>query len=41
MANEITFNIVWVKPNHGTGGTVESHADKTVVYSGSELKIKP
>jgi hypothetical protein len=40
MPEEITFNIVWVKPNHGTGGAVEQRTDKTVTYRGSELKIK-
>jgi hypothetical protein len=23
MENEITFNIAWIKPSHGTGGAVE------------------
>jgi hypothetical protein len=40
MPEEITFNIVWVKPNHGTGGAVEQRADNTLIYRGSELKIK-
>jgi alpha-D-xyloside xylohydrolase len=40
MPDETTFNIVWVKPNHGTGGAMEQRADRTVVYRGSELKIK-
>jgi alpha-D-xyloside xylohydrolase len=39
IAPEITFNIIWVKPNHGVGGAAEEKADKVVVYRGSELKI--
>ncbi len=38
---EITFNIIWVRPGRGVGGTVEEKADKVVVYRGSELKITP
>ena len=40
MPSEITFNIVWVRPSHGTGGGVENQADKTVVYRGSPMKIQ-
>jgi len=40
MPEEITFNIVWVKPNHGTGGAVEQRADNTLIYRGSEIKTK-
>jgi hypothetical protein len=40
MPEEITFNLVWVKPNHGTGGAVEQRPDKTVTYRGSEIKTK-
>jgi alpha-D-xyloside xylohydrolase len=38
MPDEITFNIVWVRPAHGVGGT-QRQADNTVVYRGSELKM--
>ena len=38
MPNEITFNIVWVRPANGVGGA-EQQADDTVVYRGSELKV--
>src|SRR5216683_2753516 len=38
MPEEITFNIVWVKPNHGTGGAVEQRTDNTLIYRGSEIK---
>jgi hypothetical protein len=40
MPEEITFNVVWVKPNHGTAGAVENRPDKTVTYRSAELKIK-
>jgi alpha-D-xyloside xylohydrolase len=40
MPEEITFNIVWVKPNHGTGGAVEQRADNTLIYRGVEIKTK-
>ena len=40
MPEEINFNIVWVKPNHGTGGAVEPQADNTLIYRGSEIKTK-
>jgi len=40
MPNEITFNIVWVKPNHGVGGAIEPRADNTLIYRGSEIKTK-
>ncbi len=40
MPEEITFNIVWVKPNHGTGGAVEQRTDNTLIYRGSEIKTK-
>jgi alpha-D-xyloside xylohydrolase len=39
MPETITFNIVWVKPGHGTGGAIEQRADRTIVYRGSEIKI--
>jgi alpha-D-xyloside xylohydrolase len=40
MPSEITFNIVWVRPSHGTAGAVENQADKTVVYHGSPINIQ-
>jgi alpha-D-xyloside xylohydrolase len=40
MPSEITFNIVWVKPNHGAG-PAEQSPDKTVTYRGSQLTIHP
>jgi hypothetical protein len=40
VPEEITFNLVWVKPNHGTGGAVEQRPDKIVTYRGSEIKTK-
>jgi alpha-D-xyloside xylohydrolase len=40
MPTNITFNIVWVKPNHGAG-PAEQSPDKTITYRGSQLTIKP
>jgi alpha-D-xyloside xylohydrolase len=39
MPAEMTFHIVRVRPGHGTGGNVETSADKTVIYSGSEIRV--
>jgi len=40
MPKEMTFHIVWARRGHGAGDQEETQADKTVVYSGSEIKIK-
>ena len=40
MPTDITFNIVWVKPNHGAG-PAEQSPDKTITYNGSQQTIKP
>ncbi len=40
MLKQRTFNIVFVDANHGTGSLVSSKIDKTVIYTGEELKIK-
>jgi alpha-D-xyloside xylohydrolase len=40
MPTNITFNIVWVKPDHGTAAT-EQPPDKTITYQGSQLTIEP
>jgi alpha-D-xyloside xylohydrolase len=39
MPAEMIFHIVRVRPGHGTGGNVETSADKTVIYKGSEIRI--
>jgi alpha-D-xyloside xylohydrolase len=39
MPQEITFHIILVHPGHGVGGGVEEHAEDTVVYKGSEIKV--
>ena len=40
MPTNITFNIVWVKPNHGVG-PAEQSPDKTITYNGSQQTINP
>jgi alpha-D-xyloside xylohydrolase len=40
MPTDITFNIVWVKPNHGAG-PAEQSLDKTITYNGSQQTIHP
>jgi alpha-D-xyloside xylohydrolase len=40
MPTDITFNIVWVKPNHGAG-PAEQSPDKTITYNGSQQTIHP
>ena len=35
-----TFNIVFVDSTHGTGSLVSSKIDKTVIYTGEEIKVK-
>jgi alpha-D-xyloside xylohydrolase len=39
MPEQTTFHILLARPGHGTGETVNTQPDKTVVYSGSELKV--
>jgi alpha-D-xyloside xylohydrolase len=40
MKKERTFNIVFVKENHGIGADVEKQPDKTIQYTGSQIVIK-
>lgn len=40
MPQEMTFHIVRARPGHGIGGRVETEFDHTVVYRGSEARIK-
>ncbi len=40
MLKTRTFDIVFVRANHGAGIAPTSHPDRTVVYSGSEITIK-
>jgi alpha-D-xyloside xylohydrolase len=40
LPKEITFHIVRIRPGHGLGGDVESHADGTIVYRGAEIQVK-
>lgn len=39
MAESHTFQIVWVRPGHGTGVDPEPHPDVNVVFRGAPLKI--
>jgi alpha-D-xyloside xylohydrolase len=39
IASKMTFHIVLVRSGHGTGGNVETSADKIAIYSGSEIRI--
>jgi alpha-D-xyloside xylohydrolase len=40
MPAEMTFHIVVARPGHGVGGKVATEIDKTVVYRGSEIRVK-
>jgi hypothetical protein len=40
MAKERTFNIVWVRGDHGAGEAQVSKPDKTVRYSGEVVSIR-
>ena len=40
MPEKITFNLVWVSAEHGTGEAVEGKADRTVIYSGSAVSVR-
>jgi alpha-D-xyloside xylohydrolase len=40
MADELSFRIVWVKPNHGVGGSVDAKPDATVAYRGGKLSVQ-
>ena len=39
MASERVFNLVLVAPNHGNGIASTEHADRTVTYRGSEMRV--
>jgi alpha-D-xyloside xylohydrolase len=41
MPNQRTFQIVFVKENHGTGIQPESSPDKVVQYSGKQISVNP
>lgn len=41
MLEKRTFRIIFVRENHGTGGSLTETADKTVLYSGSKLTVTP
>ena len=41
MLEKRTFRIVFVRENHGTGGSLTESADKTVQYSGSKITVTP
>ena len=34
-----TFRIVWVSEGQGTGVSLTAHPDKTVEYSGGEIRV--
>jgi alpha-D-xyloside xylohydrolase len=40
MPAQITFNLVWVTPNHGIGEAIEAKPDATVTYNGGALAVK-
>ncbi len=40
MLKERSFNIILVKKNHGTGIETTSKTDKTINYTGDEIKVK-
>ena len=40
MLKDRTFNIVFVNKSHGVGIAPEAKPDKTILYNGSEIKIK-
>jgi alpha-D-xyloside xylohydrolase len=40
LPKQLTFNIVWVTPNHGTGEIVEQRPDRTVLYSGTSIVVR-
>jgi alpha-D-xyloside xylohydrolase len=40
LPKQLTFNIVWVTPNHGIGGIVEERPDRTVLYSGTSIVVR-
>jgi len=40
MPRELTFNIVWVSPNHGVGETVESKPDRVMHYQGKAISVQ-
>lgn len=41
MADERTFNVVWVSPNHGAGVPVVEKPDAVIRYTGAAVKIEP
>jgi alpha-D-xyloside xylohydrolase len=41
MLEKRTFNVVFVKKNHGTGGGLTTTADKTISYSGKKMTVTP
>ena len=40
MPEEITFNVVWVSPNHGVGEAVNTAPDRVVKYYGTQLSVQ-
>lgn len=41
MLESRTFRVVFVAENHGIGGALEQHADKTVTYTGKKIVVTP
>jgi alpha-D-xyloside xylohydrolase len=41
MLESRTFRIVFVSPDHGTGGALTQNADKTVTYTGKSIVVAP
>jgi alpha-D-xyloside xylohydrolase len=36
-----TFRVVFVRENHGTGGSLTETVDKTVQYAGKKISVTP
>jgi len=40
MPEAMSFNVVWVSPNHGVGEAVSSTADRVVEYRGKQISVQ-
>jgi alpha-D-xyloside xylohydrolase len=40
MPKDLTFNIVWVSPGHGTGETVVAKPDRVMHYQGKTISVQ-
>ena len=41
MIEKRAFRVIFVSENHGAGGGVSENADKTVQYTGKEIRVTP